>query len=338
MKPAKCARKWQIEAVRDGRLRGKDLDSAQRHQITCAVCANEARELATLTSAIARLPKLSRDPVTVRRTRQQLLSTLNQAVLKPSTEVTRGQVAIVFAGLSVALVVVGSAIWNRQKPMSPAATARESTSFVEVHPTPGARWSEQLDHTFDRIDLTSGSASFRVRPHQGRRVIIRLPDGEIEDIGTVFEVLVQEGRTKHVAVSEGRVALRLRGRAEATVSAGESWDSEPEGTAAEAVAAPGEAPAAHMVGNAHASAHALRPSPPTIDRAGARPSAASAEDASKPDAASARAEDDAYLHIVTLLREGKQSQARAEAERYILRFPTGFRRVEVLNIATRAGE
>jgi hypothetical protein len=39
---------------------------------------------------------------------------------------------------------------------------------------------------------------------------------------------------------------------------------------------------------------------------------------------------------VDLLRQGKAAEARARAKAYLLRFPSGFRRVEVLNIATRA--
>ena len=54
------------------------------------------------------------------------------------------------------------------------------------------------------------------------------------------------------------------------------------------------------------------------------------------DALAEKAEDDAYLHIVDLLQRGRTEEARTAAKDYLLRFPNGFRRVEVLNIATHA--
>ncbi len=52
----------------------------------------------------------------------------------------------------------------------------------------------------------------------------------------------------------------------------------------------------------------------------------------------AREEDEAYLHIVSLARAHQLSEARAAAKDYLLRFPNGFRREEVLGVAThRAG-
>lgn len=54
------------------------------------------------------------------------------------------------------------------------------------------------------------------------------------------------------------------------------------------------------------------------------------------EALSEKAEDETYLHIVDLLQRGRSDEARRAAKDYLLRFPNGFRRVEVLNIATRA--
>jgi len=47
------------------------------------------------------------------------------------------------------------------------------------------------------------------------------------------------------------------------------------------------------------------------------------------------AEDDAYLQIVGLLRSGHEREARAMASQYLRQFPSGFRRLEVENIAQR---
>jgi TolA-binding protein len=49
--------------------------------------------------------------------------------------------------------------------------------------------------------------------------------------------------------------------------------------------------------------------------------------------AAGNAEDRAYLQIIDLLRTGKASEAREAARDYLRRFPEGFRRVEVGEVA-----
>jgi len=53
------------------------------------------------------------------------------------------------------------------------------------------------------------------------------------------------------------------------------------------------------------------------------------------DSTSETAEDDAYLQIVELLRQGREREARAKAAQYLRNFPHGFRRPEVAKIAER---
>src|SRR5450755_1329475 len=102
MKPRICPRKWQIEAVRDGRLRGKDLDSALRHRATCAECAEEERALSALGESISRLPELARDPLTTRRARQRLIAALNETVLdaRRPRSIRRATLALGFAAIT----------------------------------------------------------------------------------------------------------------------------------------------------------------------------------------------------------------------------------------------
>ncbi len=331
MKP--CARKWQVAAARDGRLRGKDLASAERHQDTCAECAQDAREFAALSTSILQLPTLTRDPITVHRTRQQLLSAFNESVLEPTTSSVRVRPALALSGVAVLLTLLCFVVArSTPQPVSAVATA----SVVEVQASPEAHWTEHLDQELDRIDFTAGSASFKVRPHLGRRVMLSLPDGEIEDLGTVFAVFVRDQATKRVTVSEGRVSLRLHGRAEKVLRAGESWEAEAplakpiETPLAVAPKAARLTPDSTPASNTRAATSALgSPAPASL---GTEPVPAAA---SKIVTESAKAEDDAYLHVVALLRTGKQEDARAEAKQYLLRFPNGFRRVEVLNIVTR---
>jgi len=182
------------------------------------------------------------------------------------------------------------------------------------------------------VDLEDGAAAFEIHPHPGRSVIIRLPDGEVRDVGTVFDVRVAAGHTQHVAVSEGRVSIRLNGRSTVSLGAGESWDAE---LAPSPVARDSQPAAAKASPSALAHVQ-KRPAPA---RASAAPEATTMPQALAPsavDSQSTKAEDDAYLQIVDLLREAKDSEARAQAKGYLLRFPNGFRRIEVLNIATRS--
>ena len=47
----------------------------------------------------------------------------------------------------------------------------------------------------------------------------------------------------------------------------------------------------------------------------------------------AREEDELYLHIVALARAHQVSEARAAAKEYLARFPNGFRRDAVFEVA-----
>jgi hypothetical protein len=44
-------------------------------------------------------------------------------------------------------------------------------------------------------------------------------------------------------------------------------------------------------------------------------------------------EDGAYLRVLRLLRSGREDEARAAAKDYLRRFPTGFRREEMQQLA-----
>jgi hypothetical protein len=48
-----------------------------------------------------------------------------------------------------------------------------------------------------------------------------------------------------------------------------------------------------------------------------------------------QAEDAVYLHVLALLNEGRDAEARLAAHEYLRRFPHGFRQREVRAIAER---
>ncbi len=68
-----CSRRWEVEAVRDGRLQGKDAESLTRHLLSCVECASEERELEALSRGVREVPVRPADELSVRRQRQGLL-------------------------------------------------------------------------------------------------------------------------------------------------------------------------------------------------------------------------------------------------------------------------
>ena len=335
-----CARSWQVEAARDGRLTGKDLASALRHRETCAECTAAAARLAELGAGIAELPAQPFAALTARRVRQNLLAAFNETVLDPprAKSVPRRAWLLAF-GLVGALG--GFYFWVGQR-ARPSVTQTRLISAVEVHASAGARFTDQLENGLDRVVFDDGQASFTVHPHPNRPVLIALPDGELEDLGTIFDLSVREGHTQTISVSTGRIAVRLRERAPFTLTAGESWQREPAASAVPSIA-PGPsatppvssaapaAPTSNSGSNGRASTRALA-------HAAAAPSASQKAPSISPSSDSTKAEDDAYLEIIGALRGGKTARAHALAKSYLLRFPSGFRRIEVLNIATREAD
>jgi hypothetical protein len=325
---ASCSRLWQVEAARDGRLSGKDLASAMRHRETCAECAQEERALAALGHTLASLPELERNALSSRRTRQSLMAALNDALIAIPRPKYGARIAAFAAFAALVSSLLGTWLVVRARRVA----SLNLPPIVDVYAAPGARWSAHTDARLVSVDFVDGAASFVVHPHQGRRVVVRLPDGEVEDMGTVFEVRVNEQHTRRVAVSEGKVVVRLLGRPAFSLAAGEAWELAP---AASASAAP-KGPPASAAPSAPAIASGSAATPGRRVVAPAPPAASTALDAS-PDSSSANAEDDAYLQIVSLLRTKQVAEARSQAKSYLLRFPNGFRRVEVLNIAMRGG-
>jgi TolA-binding protein len=158
----------------------------------------------------------------------------------------------------------------------------------------------------------------------GRRVVVRVPDGEIEDLGTIFHVVVNRGRTERVGVDEGRVTIRLTDKTPITISSGQAWERANEEESALPVVVSGP-----TATTSTPSAMSPRPSPSDTTR---RPRA-SAPSQMEPPTPNTDQEDAAYLHAIQLLREGRDVEASAAANDYLRRFPDGFRREEMGRIA-----
>jgi hypothetical protein len=154
-------------------------------------------------------------------------------------------------------------------------------------------------------------------------------------LGTVFEVDVRGRRTQRVSVSEGRVVIHLGAGRSLNLGPGDQWQppSEPAAAASDAAPVPAPHPQTTAATEGHAAATPSASARSPHARLGAALELAPPHSSSAA-AASEQAEDEAYLQIVGLLEAGKPVAARGRARDYLLHFPNGFRRVEVLSIAT----
>ena len=351
MKPAAkpaCPRLFEAEALRDGRLTGADVARFQAHLGICAVCAHEVQAMQALADAL-RSPESSRgaDELHVRRERTRLLAAFD-ASLVPAQRV-RGPRWVAAAAALVALATLGLAFW-RARPLTPAVAALEP---VSVRADGSAKWTRQTAARRETLVLESGTLSIHVDhalPH--RNLLVVLPDGELEDIGTTFSVSAEAGQTTRVAVQDGSVVLHLRELPALTLRAGDAWSR-----AATPVAAP-PPPVAAPLANLPAtpSAHGVKPPFPAPPASSIAASAsASATDAAADFRAAmsalnagdnghasalfaaflaqhprdARAEDAAYLRVLALQRTGNAASTKQAATDYLSRYPHGFRHAEI---------
>jgi hypothetical protein len=354
-----CTRLWQVEAARDDRLVGADRASFERHLATCDECRAETRAIEAIADKLRALPAPIPDELATRRRRQQLLADADRAALDPSNDAPpRRSVALLVAALAaVAIAGVGArAYLVRSRPTS-APPSPTSTSTVRelaaVQSSPGAKWSRRMDGAVERIALTDGELAIDVRHATGsEHVLVSLPDGEVEDLGTRFVVAVRGGRASRVVVREGLVVLRLDGHAPVHIAAGSSWSALVEAPSTSACATVSAAEPAPPI-------HPAAP-PPFVASAPKTPTPSAAPDAASPEfqtamahlragdnataaaafaafvashPADARTEDAAYLRVVALQRAGHHTAARTAASDYLARFPKGFRRREVEAVA-----
>jgi hypothetical protein len=359
LSPRSCPRLIEAEAMRDGRLGEAERASFERHLAGCPVCWREVEALEALAEAVrAERDGAGADELRVQRERTRLVAAFHRAPAEPQG---RGHAPrVLWPAAVVALVAAGFLFFWRGRPIGPPASA-------VVRGGSGATWSSvHREGGREEITLQRGSLWIRVdhaprAPSKGsRRLVVLLPDGELEDIGTTFRVSAENGRTTGVAVEEGSVVLRIRGQAPVTIGAGGRW---PLPETRPAVPVPpslppvpvrpslppvaGPAPRERGFRPARAAARprsiepaaSLPPGPdPSVDFRAAL--AALAADETRQAAAAfttflerhprdARAEDAAYLRVIALQRAGATAEMKAAAQEYLRRYPAGFRRTEV---------
>jgi hypothetical protein len=229
-------------------------------------------------------------------------------------------------GLLLAVAAGAWRVWSGH-----TATARP---YV-VMPDPKAAWSERIEGRLWRVRLEAGTIRLAVHHRPGEpRLVVDVPDGQIEDQGTRFSVTVELNQTTRIEVEQGTVVFRRRDGTVVWVTGASPWrrnSTQPAPIRSLVETSPEQRPPevapstavrqADELPQTRARSTVLRPrkTPPA-------PSGASVPDP--------RSEEDAvYLQILALMSEGQRDEAGIAAQDYLRRFPAGFRRVEVEQIA-----
>ena len=358
MKPEPCSMELLVEAKRDGRLHDRELSSIDRHLATCASCAALARNLDQV-RVLLRSPVQAPTPLEIQRGRLRLL---REAAL-PSSSPSSSPSAMKGRGrpmFTVALTLVGGAalllvLQLRSTEHSNAAPQASSTSpsvpvrtVTTVVPEGEARFVRATDGGTEIVTLESGAIDLSVRHlSAGERFFVKTGDAEVEVRGTVFRVEAADNRLQSVAVVEGTVEVRFRGRA-VLLTADERWDRPADAPPNAPSTVPVEAPAAAPGRAPLVAATAKRGSASPRPVASARPPAEDGfiegmgmmergdygaasrrlEAFSKGNTSDDRAEDAAFLVILALQRAGRSGEAVAAARGYLGTYPAGYRRAE----------
>jgi TolA-binding protein len=347
-----CPRLFEVEASRDGRLAGAELASFERHMRACPACWREAQALEALAVALHAGSAGKRDELHVRRERTRLLASFDGELVVPKGHSGHW----LLWPVSVAALVVGLLlVFWRVRSVEPA---RASSAVVRASST--AVWSEKRQAHLDQVRLERGSLWLHVdhSSRQDQRLLVALPDGELEDTGTTFSVSAEDGRTTRVEVQDGSVLLRLRGSTPVAIGAGGTWSPKPSPVAAASASAasfaeprpqhrtfalsPSASPRARPVSSPSLSSPAAQPPAVAADPADDFRAAMATFNSGDNAAAAAafldflakhprdpRAEDAAYLRVIALRRSGDDRSTKQAGADYLKRYPAGFRHAEV---------
>jgi hypothetical protein len=342
-----CPRLFEVEAARDGRLTGSELQRFRSHVGHCAVCAREAGELDALARSLRSLPAMAGDELHARRERTRLLAAFDASLVPARASTSRWLVPLLAAAT---LTLLALTLWYSRAPArGPVAVAPRPREAISVQASPASQWSRQTESHRETIILTAGTLSVAIdHALSPRRLRVVLPDGELEDLGTTFTVTATATSTTHVSVQDGTVILRLRERAPIVLNANDSWSPSAPGPAAlpapsHAAAAPAQARSAPARAREPATAAPVSSAPGAArDSASDFRSALTAFNAGNNALAAqlfssfltqhpsaTNAEDAAYLRILALQRAGNLAAMQAAARDYLARYPSAFRRAEV---------
>jgi hypothetical protein len=346
MTSRKCARGWEHDAVREGRLSAADGASFLRHARTCADCRDAVARDDRLRELGRAWPAEAPAELVLRRVRARVLrAAANAPAPVGASGRRRLAVGLALAAGLIGPVVVASLHRGRRSDVAPASASLPAapmpvaTAFAgSVLGAPSARWTQTRAGGLERVHLVAGTVAIHVRPQvAGERFLVELPDGELEVRGTTFQVAVESEVTTRVHVDEGTVELRLRGEPEQALVGGSTWSGAalrvaPVTPAPTAVAGAGRrapAPPATSL-DAYAGAMKLLQAGRAEDAASAFHEFASAH----PEAP--QAEDASFLEALALARAGRRDAAGLAAEHHLTSFPRSFHRRDAAILVARA--
>ncbi len=354
MSRASCNRAWQAEAALDRRISAEDRASFERHLQTCETCARELDELSRLQQLGEQLPWPRTEPLQRRRQRNELL---RRAHAGDPVGATKFAWRWLVVPAVLCLLAVGVVAHRKLRVEAPVML--QAAVIYEVRPEPGSAWSKLAGGDAVRLALEEGALAIHVsKLKSGQSFSMQLPDAELEVRGTRFTVQVGVTRTERVTVSEGRVALRVRGRPELLLGAGDTWQRASDPAVSALPSAAGPSPAAAAPSRAARAGAALRApasatATPAAPERAAEPSPASdfaiaMASFSRGDFATAeqlfqrfearhprssQVEDSLFLRALARLRRGDELGARSLAAEYLRRYPNGFRAGEAARLA-----
>jgi ferric-dicitrate binding protein FerR (iron transport regulator) len=345
MSEASCDRRWEVDALREGRLGPKDAEAFDRHARGCPICSSAVAQSGELDSWLKQASSHEPSTIELRRARMRILRTVgsdSERAVKPNRiRFVLAAALLLIAGGGVALKRHATrpatiAISSSSAPISSLVTPSVAPDFMaSVQATSGARWTQSRDGQTEHVALDEGGLHIRVRQHDANlHFIVDLPDCTIEDRGTTFDVEAHDDHTTRVSVSEGLVAIHFPGASDVVLNAGATWPTPSTPalttTSANAHAAPRASTIATDDGSTQyaAAVSLLR------DRKYAE--AAAAFDAylrahsREPDA-----EDASYLEAVALAQSGDTQAASRAAERHLAIYPASFHRKEASLLIAR---
>jgi hypothetical protein len=353
MSSRSCPRRFEAEAMRDGRLTGTELARFAEHMDVCTTCSREAQALERLAEELRACVRdhAGADELRVRRERTRLLAAFDRALVSP--ERRSGMHGWLLWPAAAAVVVAGLFVFWRAR----AVVHPVPASNVVIRADSTAVWARRTQGNRERVVLERGALFVRVDHSVSEdKLVVELPDGELEDIGTTFSVSAKDGHTARVAVQEGSVVLRIRDKAPVALGAGEAWtaDAPPAAVRTDAPAPKLDAgvdqrPSARVQAvqrrRSSAPRSATRPNDApdaslefyaamaAFDRGDCHQAAAGFAEFISAHAQDPRAEDAAYLRIMSFRKCGDESSVKAAVLSYLRRYPTGFRRIEVERLA-----
>lgn len=229
--------------MRDGRLAGAERASFERHVTVCPACLHEVQALEALAESLrVRSPdRTAADELHVRRERTRLLAAFDRALVAPERPRKFRHRLIWPAPVAALVVAVLLVLPSVRRPAEPRA--RASRAVVQADST--SVWAERTEGDRENVVLERGALWIHVDHSSGEgRLLVVLPDGELEDIGTTFTVSADDGHTTRVAVQDGHVVLRLRDQAAIALGPGDTWipDPRPVASASASVAPPSADP------------------------------------------------------------------------------------------------